>query len=199
MKQESGKKSEITRANILNAALELGREVGFSGTSIRGICKRADISIGAFYHYFKSKDDLLNEAFFHFDTTLTEEALARYDAMPPLLAVKSVLMDQTRFTTNEGHHLMTEYYRALLESTNRSAVSPDRLYYRTVKKYVERAQQDDVLTRTQSAEEMSDLMVRFVRGNLIDWCLHDGDYDVCAKTEKELDYLLGSSYFTKKK
>lgn len=198
MQPENNKKSDLTRKRILDAALASGREVGFEATSIRGICKRAGISIGAFYHYFKSKDDLLNEAFFHFDTTLTDEALAGYDALPPLAAVKAVLMEQTRFTAEQGYKLMTEYYRALLQTANRAAVSPDRTYYRAVRKYVQKAQRDKDLTETQTAADMTDLLVRFVRGNLIDWCLHDGGYDVAAQTDKELDLLLASSYFTKK-
>lgn len=198
MQQQTNRNADHTRRRILDAALESGREVGFAGTSIRGICKRAEISVGAFYHYFESKDDLLNEAFFHYDSTLTEEVLARYDALPALDAIKEVLLDQTRFTANEGFHLMTEYYRALLQTKNRAAVSPDRLYYRTVGKYVEKARRQELLTATQTADEMTELLVRFVRGNLIDWCLHDGGYDVVAQTAKELDLLLASRYFTKK-
>lgn len=197
MSQEKPK-AESTKVKILNAALQSGREYGFAGTSIRGICKMAGISIGAFYHYYKSKDDLLNETFFHFDTTLNEESAQRYDALPPLEAVKAVLLDQTRFTANEGYMLMTEYYRALLQTTNRAAVSPDRLYYRAVHKYVAIAQQRGDLTTTLSADQITELLVRFVRGNLIDWCLHDGGYDIVAQTEKEVDLLLASSYFTKK-
>ena len=51
-------KAEITRQRILSAALTLFREKGFDETTMRDIAAAADISTGAAYYYFASKDDL---------------------------------------------------------------------------------------------------------------------------------------------
>lgn len=48
-----------TKENIIKAAILLASEKGLDGFTIREICKVADISIGNFYHYFTSKDDVL--------------------------------------------------------------------------------------------------------------------------------------------
>jgi AcrR family transcriptional regulator len=195
MKQHQ--KSEATKTLILQSAIDLGKQVGFQATSIRGICKRAGISIGAFYHYFKSKEDLINEAFYQFDITLSGEIIKKYDAMPPLDALRAVLLDQMRFTVEQGYQLVTEYYRALLQSQNRGAVNPERRYYRAVRKCVVRIQKEGLFSAAISPTETSELFVRFVRGNLLDWCLHNGGYDVVAQTDKELDALMKASYFRK--
>lgn len=186
-------KSEATRALILNSAIELAQEVGFEKLSIRAICKRADVSVGAFYHHFESKEHLINESFLHFDITLSDDARAQYAAMPPLDALKAVLLDQTRFTAMQGYVLVTEYYRALLQNRHRGAVNPERLYYRAVRSCVKRAQAEGLFVNTLSATEITELFVRFVRGCLIDWCLHDGAYDVCALTEREVDVLISAN------
>lgn len=52
------KKSEATRDKILAAAETLVMDQGFTGTSIDEILKAADLSKGAFFHYFKGKGDL---------------------------------------------------------------------------------------------------------------------------------------------
>ena len=53
------KKSEATRARILDVALDLFRRHGFEETTMRGIAAAADVSLGSAYYYFQSKEDLV--------------------------------------------------------------------------------------------------------------------------------------------
>jgi AcrR family transcriptional regulator len=53
------KKSEVTRARILDAALDLFRRHGFEETTMRGIAAAAGVSLGSAYYYFQSKEDLV--------------------------------------------------------------------------------------------------------------------------------------------
>jgi AcrR family transcriptional regulator len=58
-----------TRAALLAAARELFASNGFQQTAIAEIAARADIAIGSFYNYFRTKEDLLD--------VLLEEQLSR--------------------------------------------------------------------------------------------------------------------------
>ena len=53
------KKSEATRARILDVALDLFRRQGFEETTMRGIAADAGVSLGSAYYYFESKEDLV--------------------------------------------------------------------------------------------------------------------------------------------
>lgn len=53
------KKSEATRAQILDVALDLFRRQGFESTTMRGIAAEAGVSLGSAYYYFESKEDLV--------------------------------------------------------------------------------------------------------------------------------------------
>ena len=55
MKQEE--RTELTRAKILDAAMEEFGKSGYNGGSINNICKRG-IHKGLVYHNFKDKDEL---------------------------------------------------------------------------------------------------------------------------------------------
>lgn len=46
------------RQNLLDAALLLIREKGYSSTSVDELCAQAGVTKGAFFHHFKSKDAL---------------------------------------------------------------------------------------------------------------------------------------------
>lgn len=46
------------RDKLLNAAIKLIREHGFTGTTVDMLCAEAGVTKGAFFHHFKSKTDL---------------------------------------------------------------------------------------------------------------------------------------------
>ncbi|MCA9523480.1 MAG: TetR/AcrR family transcriptional regulator [Myxococcales bacterium] len=51
-------KTQTAKTKLLDAALSLIREKGFTATTVDDLCARAGVSKGAFFHYFKSKDEL---------------------------------------------------------------------------------------------------------------------------------------------
>lgn len=53
------KKSEETRARILEAALAIFRDRGFEQATMREIAGRAEVATGAAYYYFDSKDAIV--------------------------------------------------------------------------------------------------------------------------------------------
>lgn len=56
---DSGSKRDRTREMILNCAMEMFREQGFEGTTMRGIAEACGLSLGAAYYHFASKDALV--------------------------------------------------------------------------------------------------------------------------------------------
>lgn len=49
---------QAARQKLLDAALALIREKGFASTTVDDLCKRAGVTKGAFFHYFKSKEEV---------------------------------------------------------------------------------------------------------------------------------------------
>ena len=56
-------KGEQTKALILNSALQLLQERGYERTTMRAIADHAGVSLGNAYHYFNSKEHLI-QAFY---------------------------------------------------------------------------------------------------------------------------------------
>ncbi len=48
-----------TQAQLIGAATELLRSVGYAGTTTALIAKQAGVTTGALHHHFASKDDLM--------------------------------------------------------------------------------------------------------------------------------------------
>jgi AcrR family transcriptional regulator len=51
---------DATRRAILDSALSLFEKDGFHGTSVQAVAEDADVTKGAFYHHFDSKDELVH-------------------------------------------------------------------------------------------------------------------------------------------
>lgn len=78
------------RAEILAEALELMAEHGYHGASLRDLAKRLGISQPSLYHYFASKDELVEQIIEAYSGRMFE---GRPDLVQPLEQVPSVLRD----------------------------------------------------------------------------------------------------------
>jgi TetR/AcrR family transcriptional repressor of nem operon len=54
------------RTRLLDAAMQVVREQGYAATTVDDICQTAGLTKGAFFHHFKSKEDLAVAAAEHF-------------------------------------------------------------------------------------------------------------------------------------
>ncbi len=86
---------------IIAAAVTLFAERGFDGTAVQQIVDRAEVTKGALYHYFDSKDDLLYEIY----RSLIGVQNADLDAivergLPAAETVRAILVDVVTTTAN---------------------------------------------------------------------------------------------------
>lgn len=76
------KKSDATRARILDAAYSVLAEKGYATTSMADIARAANTQAGAMYYYFKSKDALVEALMFRESDRAQAMTLARLAALP---------------------------------------------------------------------------------------------------------------------
>jgi TetR/AcrR family transcriptional regulator, transcriptional repressor for nem operon len=57
-KMSVGQQKQSARGKILDAALMVIRAKGYTATTVDDLCAASDVTKGAFFHHFKSKDDL---------------------------------------------------------------------------------------------------------------------------------------------
>lgn len=164
---------------------------GFANTTIEEIASKAGVSIGTFYHYFHSKEeifyDLFKKADEHFEM-IVAPALNNAD-----LAGQSVLEQIVTFFSYYAHY-----------NLNRGFLNINQLYNTKNKFFTKKGRFMQVLlsqlyakglTRSEfqenlSAEEATDYLFTFARGIVYDWCIHGGTYDLAQKMESYMRILL---------
>jgi AcrR family transcriptional regulator len=63
MTEETARRGERTRSDIIAAAHDLFIQQGYHGTSMRQIAEKAGVALGGLYNHFASKEDVFHEVF----------------------------------------------------------------------------------------------------------------------------------------
>ncbi len=129
------------RANILDAAEQCFARQGFHRTTMQDICKAAEVSSGAVYVYFKSKEDLI-AGICERDRAKLAGQLAEMAEAPDLLAALGQLAQH--YAVEQPAYKRVLVIEMGLESTRNPAVaaifnSVDRFCVESFAKLFERA------------------------------------------------------------
>jgi AcrR family transcriptional regulator len=144
-------RGELTpmEGRILRAAVKLFAEKGFDATTVQEVVAYAEVTKGALYHYFDSKDDLLYEIY-HSLIGLQTAELDRIiaegrDAPETVRAIMVNLVVTTAERIDETAVFVREMHK--LDSERMAAFRADRRRYQTTFR--------DVIAKAQAAGEFS--------------------------------------------
>lgn len=176
-----------TEQAILNAAMELSRAQPFDKVSVRDICRQAGITTGAFYHHFKSKEEMLLRGFAPLDVYM-EKAMATHRGEPPERRLWVLLSNYAEFMENLGWELLARYYQQRLGAPASHSIDASRYTLRAMLECLREIQTGESVLPGYSAEWLADFLYRHFRGVVVDWIIHQGSYPLLPKLEQ--DYLL---------
>ncbi len=121
-------KREMTEERILEAALNLFSEKGYSGSSTSEIAKEANVAEGTIFRYFPQKKDMLlgvvsklvDAVSDQMVMTPLEKIYEENKESPPEVLLKAILMDRAALFDKVGEHvkvILTEmqYHDEVLE------------------------------------------------------------------------------------
>ncbi|MDC7240601.1 MAG: TetR/AcrR family transcriptional regulator [Spirochaetales bacterium] len=172
--------AEESKKKIYQVAVDLIAEKGFDKTSITEICRKAECSVGAFYHYFPTKQSILEEVFYVADARFSgwdrfdeqcsncrEQIVSYMKAYAEFVSMESGLEFSKRFY-NTGNKIFIRKGRAMQE----------RLV-ELLRKSLESGQ----IKMEMTPEKACEWLFMGARGVVFHWCLHEGDFDLIEKME----------------
>lgn len=177
--------SQHTESTILNAALELMREAGFHSVTVRDICKKAGITTGAFYHHFRSKEELFDKGFAPLDQHI-RQVLESKPTEDPAERLEIVLRGYAGFIEDCGE-LAARYYQRRL--SDQSAISMDvtRTVRRVMIQCFEQAKKQGMSVLRNDPEWTADFCYCHFRGIVIDWLLARRAYSLLTRMMDEFE------------
>lgn len=169
--------AQQTKLKISQCALKLYKNMGIEDVKVTDICQEANISIGAFYHHFPSKNSIITTAYQALDQIIIEKVLSQ-KLVNPQDIILAVFNETTVILADYGYHFVSHAYRVMLNEHDEATFSKSRLSYTTILQEISKAQQQNILTKNKASEEIADFLMKTGRGLLFDWCLHQGNYDL---------------------
>lgn len=163
--------AQLTKKKIFDTTMRLVHKKGYSKITIREICQNAQISVGTFYLYFSSKDDILLEFYHKADQKIVFPAIpsdAAHIDYPSLICGYFSIYLRCMTETQEKE-LLCEIYRNALVSGNNQFLNQKRPLYRAVLSALESASEHGLLTPPHTPAQVCQKLFLFVQSYIYQW------------------------------
>ncbi|MHC8561186.1 TetR family transcriptional regulator [Streptomyces albidoflavus] len=160
---------------LLAAATRLFADQGYDRTSVQEIVEAAGVTKGALYHYFGSKEDLLQEVYARL-LRLQQERLDMYPAPGARRGAAGAAAADVVVTTIENLDDASIFFRSIHQLSpekNKQVRAERRRYHERFRALVEEGQQAGVFTRDIPADLVVDYHFGSVH-HLSTWYRPDG-------------------------
>jgi len=183
--------AERTKHHIYETARDLIIKKGFDNVTIDEICRTAKISKGLFYHYFNSKDEIIilegySECDHYFDTEVRNN-LKKENHLERMI---EFIDYQILYADNLGIELITQAYKSQIQYGNIFFTSEGRTLPSILKDIIVEGQNRKEITSELDPDYITNYILRFSRGLIYDWCLHDGSYNLKESAHEALERLV---------
>jgi AcrR family transcriptional regulator len=180
---------------IFNAALDLIKEKGYEKTTLIDICQAAGIANGTFYHYFKSKQDILlcyvkqeSEDINNFYNKLKKDSYSN--------VLLEVMEYQTNYFIKKGSEFVSNFYSITLLSKNNYFDYSEFSINKVIIDCFRKGQENKEFTKNYSPEYMYDLAAGLLYKTTTMWCISKESFDLKNEIHNQfrnLIQLLGNS------
>lgn len=175
-------KGQSVKKRLDSCAEKLILEEGLESLTIRKVCQMADVSIGTFYNYYSSKDELIMERFKYMDAYLKEEVIPYLNGTNSD-QLRQFLHGYLQNATNRGIEYLAEIQKALICHNEDKVRSKKRALHTTIRRIVSDGIASGEFNDNFSVSDLSHYWIMFIRGLLFDWQHNKGDYDIWASFE----------------
>jgi len=179
-------KAEYSKNRIYAAATALIAAKGYDQTSIKDIVQKAGVSIGTFYHYFKSKHAILEEDFSRADALFQDLPESIPADLPSPERILRYMDQYSQLLEDNG----VEYDSQLYTCRNRLFVKRGRAMQLGLVRIVAEGQARGELATEPDAEYICEYIFLAARGVAFDWCLRQGKGDIKVQMREYLGRLL---------
>lgn len=179
------KKAERTKAKLLASARRLISERGFDHVSVEDITRDSQVAKGTFYHYFKSKEEVVLELSYASAASNLEHALAHEGGV----IARCVLYFHTVYRDCEwnGVRIIRQWLRESVENVPSGYVSEETLcnMYEAFEKILTIHQGEGVGELQQNApvEKVCRILVSHSIGVITVWCMLNGSFNIADDSE----------------
>lgn len=180
--------AEETRHRIYTSAIELMEENGFGNFTIEDISKRAGVSVGAFYHYFDSKNDILAEIFYRADDYFSTHVVSSLNDKSITEQLIEYFDHYAKFNVDCG----VETTQQIFNPKIKFFIEEGRPMLKMLEDLIHKGQEKNEIRKDTEAKELVEYLLTMARGIVFEWSVYDGTYDLEARMHKFMEILVST-------
>lgn len=173
--------AEKTKNLILDEAFKLMKLKSFDEISVQEICENSGVSIGAFYHHFGSKSEIVVAAYARTDDFFQAEVIKRIDSSNIKEAILDYLHQQGLYAQNLGVDIIRNIYKAQMDNASSFFLSSERGLAKGLQVLIKNGIENGELSTLKTANQITEELLIISRGILYNWALCLGTYDISIK------------------
>lgn len=184
-------KQNKKRREIALKAIPIIDQYGFNNISISDLCKKIDLSVGSFYHYFRDKNDVIMELFSLIDSyyrNYVEEQIKNCDNK--LYAIKVFCLKYGHYSIGCGLEVCRQISLVPLISYEEQFMSKDRYMNLLLTSIIKEGIDKKQITSQFTEDQLCNLILTMVRGYCFDWCKRNAEYDIVQAIEQHCNLIL---------
>jgi AcrR family transcriptional regulator len=188
-------RGEDTRLTIFHSALELFSKNGYDATGVAEICRKADVSKGAFYYHFPSKQDLflaLMTAWLEALDSVFKEAAASAEGVPEALQKMTEFSGNIFTDLKGGFPILLEFWAQANRQPEiwKRAVEPYRKYLSFFSEMIETGKAQGAFAEDLDSEQSARLLIALAMGLLLQSSFDPTGTDWPEVTRSGIDILM---------
>ncbi|MEG2051459.1 MAG: TetR/AcrR family transcriptional regulator [Oscillospiraceae bacterium] len=186
------KQAIATKLKISDTAFTLFREYGYEKVKITDICQKANISVGNFYHYFESKEKIIENSYKQIELLLKSDIeVGEYEssfekALAIFKSASSILDGEL------GWRFVAQSYRLIITSTSKYTISHERYAYSGLIETIQNGIDSGEFASDLTALEITEACMRTGRGVVFDWCVREGSYKLADLMVSDVSRVLST-------
>ena len=178
--------AQRTKEKIYETSINLFKSKGFDNVTIQDIAKSANISVGLFYNYYKSKNDILYQRFLIADEIFNKFIKNGIKGDTIKEKIKNYMLFYIDFVMDHPY----DFIKILYNNNNTLFIKEGRAMQALLDPIIEEGFKNEELTVDMKVDEVNEYLYQAMRGLIFHWCLHNGDFDLHQRAEKYLDLLI---------
>ena len=167
-----------TRKKLFQSAVQLIEKHGYDNVTIEEVCSKAGVSVGAFYHYFNSKTDIIVELFQRIDTFFEEVVTPKLN-LDASSNIDTFFHYYANFHADHG----VDHAAKILQVQGDFFLDQTRYMHTKLTELVEAAIEDGTFASGSDPQEIKDYLMVMARGLILYWTLSQGGFDLIARMD----------------
>lgn len=167
----NNEKSNNTKENLQNKAFYLIRTKGYDNVTIDQICMELGLTKGAFYHYFKSKSDILLKIY----KAAEGDLLNCYNEslhLPPIEQLRTVFDWYIDYFNDSRLDEVRLFLKAQIDVHYKNYPYTNKIQRMIMKNIIDQGIMQGCFKGNLNAQEITEYIFTYLFGIHYEWCAH---------------------------